>query len=83
MVVVGYRKQPKDFGWILADSEGKYMGVMELGVPAQARARVYRSDVSKETDDVAYLATPIGVRAKYRNLTKAGLLRLSSFVEWA
>jgi DNA ligase 1 len=82
MLVVGYRKQPKDFGWILADSDGKYMGVMELGVPAQARVRVYRSEVSKETDDVAYLAVPIGVRVKYRNLTKSGLLRLPSFVEW-
>ncbi|NWQ40396.1 ATP-dependent DNA ligase [Bacillus sp. EB106-08-02-XG196] len=80
--VVGYRKQPKDFGWLLTDADGKYMGVMELGVPAQARADVYRAEVSQETDDFAYLAAPIRARVKYRNLTKAGLLRLPSFVEW-
>jgi DNA ligase 1 len=80
--VVGYRKKPKDFGWLLADADGKYMGVMELGVPALARAEVYRAEVSHETDDFAYLAAPIGLRVKYRNLTKAGLLRLPSFVEW-
>jgi DNA ligase 1 len=78
--VVGYRKQPKDFGWLLADADGKYMGVMELGVPAQARARVYRAEISHEKEDVAYLTTPIGVRVKFCNLTKAGLLRLPSFV---
>lgn len=80
--VVGYRKQPKDFGWILSDPDGKYIGLMELGVPAQARAKVYRAEISKETVDFAYLAAPVGVRVKYRNLTKAGLLRLPSFVEW-
>ncbi|MBT2739937.1 RNA ligase family protein [Bacillus sp. ISL-77] len=79
--VVGYRKQPKDFGWLLTDTEGKYMGVMELGVPASEKAKVYRAPILKETDDFAYI-TPIGVRVKYRNLTKAGLLRLPSFVEW-
>jgi DNA ligase 1 len=79
--VVGYRKQPKDFGWLLANADGKYMGVMELGVPADEKEKVYRAPIIKETDDFAYIA-PIGVRVKYRNLTKAGLLRLPSFVEW-
>jgi DNA ligase 1 len=31
--VTGYRKQPKDFGLVLTDVDGKYIGVMELGVP--------------------------------------------------
>nr|WP_317853539.1 hypothetical protein [Neobacillus sp. Marseille-Q6967] len=56
---------------------------MELGVPADARAKVYRAEISNEAEDFAYLAAPIDVRVKYRNLTKAGLLRLPSFVEWA
>lgn len=80
--VVGYRKQPKDFGWLLADADGKYMGVMELGVPAHARAKVYNAKVPHETNDFALLDVPVGVRVKFRNLTKAGLLRLPSFVEW-
>jgi DNA ligase 1 len=79
--VVGYRKQPKDFGWLLTDADGRYVGVMELGVPVSEKAKVYRTPIVKETDDFANIA-PIGVRVKYRNLTKAGLLRLPSFVEW-
>ncbi|MEH7374936.1 ATP-dependent DNA ligase [Neobacillus drentensis] len=79
--VVGYRKQPKDFGWLLTDADGRYMGVMELGVPAREKAKVYRAPVIKESDDFAYI-NPIGLRVKYRNLTKAGMLRLPSFVEW-
>jgi DNA ligase 1 len=58
------------------------MGVMVLGVPPQAKAKVYTAKVSHETDDFAYLTAPIGVRVKYRNLTKTGLLRLPSFVEF-
>ncbi|WP_254786624.1 ATP-dependent DNA ligase [Cytobacillus oceanisediminis] len=80
--VIGYRKQPKDFGWLLADNDGKYLGVMELGVPPHARAKVYRAEVCNETDDFAYLAEPVKCRVKFRNYTKAGLLRLPSFVEW-
>ncbi|MCM3113844.1 hypothetical protein M3610_00890 [Neobacillus sp. MER 74] len=57
------------------------MGVMELGVLTREKAKVYRAPIIKETDDFAYIA-PIGLRVKYRNLTKAGLLRLPSFVEW-
>jgi len=50
------------------------MGVMELGVLTREKAKVYRAPIIKETDDFAYIA-PIGLRVKYRNLTKAGLLR--------
>lgn len=78
--VTGYRK--KDFGWLLADDCGKYLGVMELGVPPLARAKVYRAEVREETADFAYLANPGRCRVKFRNYTKAGMLRLPSFVEW-
>lgn len=80
--VIGYRKQPKDFGWLLADNDGKYMGVMELGVPPYARAKIYRDEVREEPADFAYLSKPVKCRVKFRNYTKAGLLRLPSFVEW-
>jgi DNA ligase 1 len=77
--VNGYRK--KKFGWLLANKEGRYMGVMELGVPAIERAKIYRGSIVKETDEFAYL-DPVAVRVKFRNYTKAGLLRLPSFVKW-
>jgi DNA ligase 1 len=79
--VVGYRKQPKDFGLVLTDIDGRYMGVKELGVPPKEKAKVYQSAVISETKEVANIS-PIKCRIKYRNLTKAGLLRLPSFVEW-
>lgn len=78
--VTGYRK--KEFGWLLADDAGKYLGVMELGVPPHARAKVYCAEVREETADFEYLAKPVKCRVKFRNYTKAGLLRLPSFVEW-
>ncbi|WP_251032897.1 hypothetical protein [Bacillus sp. ISL-7] len=65
----------------MTDADGRYMGVMELGVPVSEKAKVYRAPIVKETDDFANIA-PIGVRVKYRNLTKSGLLRIPSFVEW-
>ncbi|KQL18839.1 RNA ligase family protein [Cytobacillus solani] len=77
--VIGYAK--KDFGWLLADEDGRYLGVMELGVPAKEKPKVYRAQVTRENDKFAYIS-PIKCRVKYRNLTKAGLLRLPSFVGW-
>jgi DNA ligase 1 len=79
--VVGYRKQPKDFGWLLADNDGRYLGVMELGVPPKEKAKIYRGAIVRETDEVTYIE-PVGARVKFRCYTKAGLLRLPSFVEW-
>jgi DNA ligase 1 len=79
--VTGYRKQPKDFGLILSDVDGKYIGVMELGIPQKEKAKVYHAAIISESTDIAYIS-PIKCRVKYRNLTKAGLLRLPSFVEW-
>ncbi|WP_141431918.1 RNA ligase family protein [Bacillus sp. 03113] len=78
--VTGYRK--KEFGWLLSDADGRYLGVMELGVPASEKSRVYRIPIAKSTDDYSYLVSPIKCRVKFRNYTKAGLLRLPSFVSW-
>ncbi|WP_423410258.1 ATP-dependent DNA ligase [Heyndrickxia sp. MSNUG] len=77
--VTGYRK--KDFGWLLADKDGRYMGVMELGVPSKEKVRIYRGAIIKETEDFAHI-DPMEIRVKFRNYTKAGLLRLPSFYSW-
>ncbi|MEH7482442.1 ATP-dependent DNA ligase [Neobacillus drentensis] len=78
--VVGYRKKPKDFGLLLAFEDGRYAGVMELGVPVLVRTQVYAKPVIREEKDFKFIE-PMGCRVKYRNLTKEGLLRLPSFVE--
>jgi DNA ligase 1 len=76
--VVGYRKQPKDFGLLLAFEDGRYAGVMGLRVLPLARTQVYAKPVIREENDLAFIE-PVRCRVKYRNLTKAGLLRLPSF----
>jgi DNA ligase 1 len=60
--VTGYRK--KEFGWLLADKEGRYMGVMELGVPPKERAMIYRGAIVKETDELTHI-DPVAVRVKF------------------
>ncbi|MED4206573.1 ATP-dependent DNA ligase [Neobacillus mesonae] len=79
--VVGYRKKPKDFGWLIQFEDGHYAGIMELGVPTKERAYVYSKSKVSESNDFAKIE-PIKCRVKYRNITRAGLLRLPSFVEW-
>jgi DNA ligase 1 len=80
LFVVGYRSAG-DFGWLLTFDDGSYAGVMELGVPPLARKLIYSKPVIKEEKNFAFIE-PIKCRVKYRNLTKRGLLRLPSFVEW-
>jgi len=79
VLVTGYRRS--EFGWLLTFPDtGEYAGVMELGVPREARRLVYSMPVAYESKDFAFLKQPVAVRVKYRNLSKAGLLRLPSYV---
>ncbi len=82
VLVTGWRRDK--FGWLFnfADT-GEYAGVMELGVPPAARRLIYSLPIDHETDKYAHLTQPVPVSVKYRNLTKAGLLRLPSLVSSA
>ena len=66
---------------LLSFEDERYAGVMELSVPPLARQQVYSKNVIREEKDCSFIE-PIKCRVKYRNLTKAGILRLPSFVEW-
>ncbi|GIN84495.1 hypothetical protein J6TS2_08810 [Heyndrickxia sporothermodurans] len=44
--------------------------------------RLYRDLVIKENEKYIYLEPKLKVNVKYRNLTKKGLLRIPSFVDW-
>ena len=85
--IAGFRKSK--FGWVLRFPDGKPAGIMELGVPFEARKAVYelsRMLESKEVDDYVYFQKTIRsvkCKVKYRTLSKAGYLRLPSFVEFA
>lgn len=67
---------------LLTFDYGNYAGVMELGICPFVRKQIYGKSVIREEKDFAYIG-PVKCRAKYRNVMKAGLLRLSSFLEWA
>ncbi|OIK14214.1 ATP-dependent DNA ligase [Bacillus sp. MUM 116] len=77
VIVNGYRKE--EFGWLLSFEDGKYAGIMELGVPKEARKHIYQQKKIDENEKYVFIE-PISVSVKYRNITKAGLLRLPSFV---
>ncbi|MEH6994243.1 RNA ligase family protein [Neobacillus drentensis] len=77
VIVNGYRKG--DFGWLLSYEDGRYAGIMELGVPKEERNRVYRMDKRDENDNFVFIE-PVSCYVKYRNITKTGLLRLPSYV---
>ncbi|WHY03390.1 RNA ligase family protein [Neobacillus sp. DY30] len=75
--VKGYRKD--EFGWLLSYEDGRYAGVMELGVPIEERRRIYQRPKIEENDKFIFIE-PVPYKIKYRNITKAGLLRLPSYV---
>ncbi|MCB8818627.1 ATP-dependent DNA ligase [Desulfosporosinus shakirovi] len=83
--IAGFRKS--EFGWLLRFPDGRSAGVMELGVPAEARGIVFnlaKMVPVKETGDYIYFPDDsLKCKVKYRTLTKAGLLRLPSFLEFA
>ncbi|WP_052315282.1 hypothetical protein [Desulfosporosinus youngiae] len=83
--IAGFRKS--EFGWVIQFPDGKPAGIMEL-VPANARKTVYgvAKMVGKDAGDfVMFPQASRGLmcKVKYRSLTKAGYLRLPSFVEFA
>lgn len=85
--IAGIRKSK--FGWLLRFSDGRSAGVMELGIPDEARKAVYQVakilDCKEENDYVFFPKAneSLKCKVKYRALSRAGNLRLPSFVEFA
>jgi DNA ligase-1 len=81
--ISGLRKD--EFGVLLNFQNGKYAGLMEFMAP-QGRKELYKKYkdfIVEENNKFVYLNPKLKARVKYRNLTKKGLLRIPSFVEWA
>lgn len=82
--IAGFRKS--EFGWLLKYPDSKLAaGLMEL-VPVEARKFVYelaKRIKTVETNDYIYFPNDsLKCKIKYRALTKGGLLRLPSFLEF-
>ncbi|MGG3561676.1 hypothetical protein ABES03_08730 [Neobacillus rhizosphaerae] len=80
--VSGLRKD--EFGLLLNFQNGKYAGLLEFMVPEERKAfyKQYSDFIVEENDKFVFLDPKMKLKVKYRNLTKKGLLRIPSFVEW-
>ncbi|MBT2656595.1 ATP-dependent DNA ligase [Bacillus sp. ISL-18] len=80
--ISGLRKD--EFGLLLNFDNGKYAGLMEFMPTANRKEfyKQYKDFIIEENDKFIYLDPQVKLKVKYRNLTKKGLLRIPSFVEW-
>lgn len=82
-MISGYLKNK--LGWLLQFDNGVYAGMMELGIPSEAKNVFYSIApqlITREKENVVYIEPIIQCKVKYRNMTSKGLLRLPSFVEF-
>jgi DNA ligase-1 len=79
VLITGIRKG--EFGVLLNFLDGKPAGLMEF-MPPSERKKLYNWKKVISEDEKFMLIEPIKCRIKFRNLTKAGFLRIPSFVQW-
>jgi DNA ligase-1 len=80
--IVGYRKN--QFGWLLQHQE-RTVGVLELAVPSAHKNAFYgvsKGLVTGEDRDFIYVDPSITTRVRFRNWTRAGMLRTPEFVDF-
>jgi DNA ligase-1 len=75
VMIAGLRKG--EFGVLLNFLDGTPAGLMEFMPPCE-RKNLYRRKKLVSEDDKFIFIEPIECRVKYRNLTKAGFLRIPS-----
>jgi DNA ligase-1 len=71
------------FGWMMLQ-DGKYRGILEFVPPDERKAfyQVSKQLIQSEKKNYIYLDTRIQCRVKYQCLSKKGLMRSASFVEF-
>ncbi len=80
--VVGYRKN--QFGWLLQHRD-RTVGVLELAVPSAHKKAFYgvsKGLVTGEDRNYVYVKPSIAARVRFRNWTRAGMLRTPEFVDF-
>lgn len=80
--IAGYRKGK--FELLLQFPDGSHAGSMEF-MPTNDRKiffQLQKQLIKREDEQYFYLEPLLRCKVKYRNLTKKGLLRIPSFVEW-
>jgi DNA ligase 1 len=79
VMITGVRKG--EFGVLLSFIDGRPAGVMEF-MPLDEKRNLYRQLNGISENDKVIIIQPIKCKVKFRKFTKAGLLRIPSFVEW-
>lgn len=78
-MITGLRKG--EIGLLVRFLDGRLAGFMESMRPSEMKNLFNQLHVISE-DNMFRQIEPIKCRVKFRNLTKAGFLRIPSFVEW-
>lgn len=78
MCISGIRKDK--FGAVLSFEDGSYAGVMEFMPPLDKKKLYIMMKKVDETDKYIKIE-PVRCQVKYRNLAKAGLLRIPSIYD--
>lgn len=79
VMITGLRKG--EFGLLLSFLDGRPAGIMEFMPPKERNALYGQLEVVSEDDKFTFIE-PVQCRVKFRNITKAGLFRIPSFVAW-
>ncbi|MBY0144327.1 ATP-dependent DNA ligase [Neobacillus niacini] len=79
VMITGLRKG--EFGLLLSFLDGKPAGIIEFMSPAELKALYRQKKIISEDENFIFIE-PKKCKVKYRNLTKAGFLRIPSFVKW-
>ncbi|WP_373230255.1 hypothetical protein [Cohnella sp.] len=80
--IAGYRKN--EFGWFL-NYGNRPVGVLEFAIPATNRMAFYgisKSIIIGEDRDFVYVDPSVRARVRFRNWTRAGMLRTPEFVDF-
>jgi DNA ligase-1 len=80
--IAGYRKN--QFGWLL-QHRGRNVGVLELAVPSAHKKAFYgvsKGLITGEDRNFVYVDPSIKARVRFRNWTRAGMLRTPEFVDF-
>ncbi|QMV44479.1 ATP-dependent DNA ligase [Cohnella cholangitidis] len=80
--IAGYRKN--QFGWLLQHQD-RAVGLLELAVPSSHKKAFYgvaKALVTGEDRDFVYVDKKLSARVRFRNWTRAGMLRTPEFVDF-
>lgn len=78
--IVGYHKD--EFGWVITDNEGNYLGVVEFGASPDSKKEFYKKAVDTGEKNSTKSIDPLPCIVKHRGYLKSGKLFTPVFVSF-